>query len=38
MKRTAVNKIINSNNSVFTNEVFKYQDDEESIKKLYGLA
>ena len=38
MKRAAVNKVINSNNSVFTNEIFKYQDDEEIIKKLYGLT
>lgn len=38
MKREAVNKVINSENSVFTNESFKYQDDEETIKKLYGLS
>ena len=38
MKRAAVNKVINSKNSVFTNEIFNYQDDEETIKKLYGLA
>lgn len=38
MKRAAADKIINANNSVFTNEKFKYQDDEETIKKLYGLA
>jgi len=38
MKRIAVNKVINSENSVFTNEVFKYQNDEDTIKKLYGLT
>lgn len=38
MKRAAADKVINAENSVFTNEKFKYQDDEETIKKLYGLA
>ena len=38
MKRAASNRIINAENSVFTNDKFKYQDDEETIKKLYGLA
>jgi site-specific recombinase XerD len=38
MKRAAVNKVINSENSVFTIEKFIYQDDDETIKKLYGLA
>lgn len=38
MKRAAVGKIINEENPVFTNEKFKYQDDDEMIKKLYGLA
>lgn len=38
MKRAASDRITNAENSVFTNEKFKYQDDEETIKKLYGLA
>jgi site-specific recombinase XerD len=38
MKRAAADRIINAKNSVFTNENFRYQDDEETIKKLYGLA
>lgn len=38
MKRAATGRIINAQNSVFTNEKFKYRDDEETIKKLYGLA
>ena len=38
MKRAATDKIINAENSVFTNEKFRYQDDEETIKKLYGLV
>jgi len=38
MKRAAVDKIISAENSVFTNEKFRYQDDEETIKELYGLA
>jgi len=38
MKRASINKIINAENSVFTNEVFSYQDDDTIIKKLYGLA
>lgn len=38
MKRREVEKISSAENSVFTNENFKYADDEEMIKKLYGLA
>jgi len=38
MKKASVNKIINSENSVFTSEAFMFQDDEEVIKKLYGLV
>lgn len=38
MKRAAADRVINAENSVFTNEEFRYQDDEEIIKKLYGLA
>lgn len=38
MKRAAADRITNAENSVFTNEKFKYQNDEETIKKLYGLA
>ncbi|CCQ95089.1 hypothetical protein CULT_2290004 [[Clostridium] ultunense Esp] len=38
IKRAAADKVINAENSVFTNEKFIYQDDEETIKKLYGLA
>jgi integrase/recombinase XerD len=38
MKRAASDKITNAENSVFTNEKFKYQDDEGTIKKLYGLS
>lgn len=38
MKRAAVDRIINVENSVFTNEKIRYQDDEETIYKLYGLA
>lgn len=38
MKRRAVEKVSSAENSVFTNESFKYADDEEMIKKLYGLA
>lgn len=37
MKRAASDKITNAENSVFINEKFKYQDDEGTIKKLYGL-
>jgi len=38
MKRKEVEKISSTENSVFTNESFKYADDEEIIKRLYGLA
>jgi len=38
MKKASVDKIINAENSVFTNEAFIYQDDDTIIKKLYGLA
>lgn len=38
MKRAATDRITNVNNSVFTNEKFTYQDDEETIKNLFGLA
>lgn len=38
MKRRELEKISSSENSVFTNESFKYADDDEIIKKLYGLA
>ena len=38
MKRREVEKVSLAENSVFTNESFKYADDEEIIKKLYGLA
>ncbi|WP_025642763.1 tyrosine-type recombinase/integrase [Schnuerera ultunensis] len=38
MKRAVADKVINAKNSVFTNEKFRYQDDEETIKRLYGLA
>jgi len=38
MKKVSVDKVINADNSVFTNDVFSYQDDDAIIKKLYGLA
>ena len=38
MKRNAWEKVRTANNSVFTDEVFKYKDDENVLKKLYGLA
>jgi integrase/recombinase XerD len=37
MKRAAVDRVISAENSVFTNEKFKYKDDEKTIRKLYGL-
>lgn len=37
MKRAGRKQSNNSKNIVFTNEIFNYQDDEETIKKLYGL-
>jgi len=37
MKRKAVNKMANAENPLFTNDAFKYQDDDEIIRKLYGL-
>lgn len=38
MKRREVEKVRLAENSIFTNESFKYADDEEMIKKLYGLV
>lgn len=38
MKRNAVEKITNVENSVFKAERFKYENDDEVIKRLYGLA
>lgn len=38
MKRLAAEKLRNSKNSVFTDEIFKYRNDESAIKKLYGLS
>lgn len=38
MKRKAAVKITNIENSVFEEERFKYADDDEIIKRLYGLA
>lgn len=38
MKRKAVDKIANVENSVFKAERFKYENDDEVIKRLYGLA
>lgn len=38
MKRKEVERISSAENSVFKSENFKYADDEEIIKKLYGLA
>ena len=38
MKRKAVEEINSIENSVFTNENFKYADEENIIKKLYGLS
>ena len=37
MKRKAVEKITNVENSVFKAEKFKYENDDEVIKRLYGL-
>ncbi|MGL5084546.1 MAG: tyrosine-type recombinase/integrase, partial [Clostridium sp.] len=37
MKRAAADKMVNAENGVFTNDAFIYQDDEDTIKKLYGL-
>lgn len=37
MKRIAANKADSSNPSVFKDDVFKYADDEDSLKRLYGL-
>lgn len=37
MKRSAVDKVTNANNTVFSNEEFIYKNDEEVIRKLYGL-
>ena len=38
MKRKAAEKIQEANGTIFTGEAFKYQDNKEVIKKLYGLA
>ena len=38
MKRKAAEKFHESNKHVFSDEEFKYADDEEAMKKLYGLA
>ena len=39
MKKDAVDKLIKSpENSVFTDEAFIFQNDEETIRKLYGLS
>jgi len=38
MKRIVSEKITNAENTVFTNEAFKYCGDETAIRKLYGLA
>ena len=37
MKRNAVEKVTNANNTVFSDEEFIYKNDEEVIRKLYGL-
>jgi len=37
MKRKAIDKMANSENAVFTDDIFKYQDDDAVIRKLYGL-
>jgi len=37
MKRKALEKLAISKDTVFTNESFKYQGDESTIRKLYGL-
>lgn len=39
MKRTAVKRISTKENSVFgDNEEFKYKDNDEVIRQLYGLS
>jgi site-specific recombinase XerD len=38
MKRAAADKVNNSKSSIFTNEQFMFQDDDATIKKLYGLV
>ncbi|GGK09392.1 integrase [Lentibacillus kapialis] len=38
LKQKAIEKVVNSNNSVFNEEPFKFENDEDVIKKLYGLA
>lgn len=37
MKRLAANKSDAANSSIFNEDVFKYANDEESLKRLYGL-
>ena len=37
MKRVAANKVSSSKPSVFTGEQFMFQDDDATIRKLYGL-
>lgn len=38
MKRNAIEKVMNANNTVFSDEEFIYKNDEEVIRKLYGLG
>jgi site-specific recombinase XerD len=38
MKRAAADKVNNSRSLVFSDEQFMFQDDDATIKKLYGLA
>lgn len=37
MKRLAASKSDAANSSIFNEDVFKYANDEESLKRLYGL-
>lgn len=38
MKQKAIDKIVGSNNSVFNEEPFKFENNDDIIKKLYGLV
>lgn len=38
MKRAAFEKVCKPDDLVFSDEVFKFQNDDDAIKKLYGLA
>ena len=38
MKKAAADKVIAAKPSIFTDEEFEFQDDEMTIKRLYGLA